>query len=153
MSIGANPPLFHLGQTGYDYWNNFSPAFQQDFGMNIGTGNVTESPSVNSLLQFGNGLISYGAVPTAYALSNGAVESFNQFGRASIAHNPGDTTSTQLSATAQAITGQSNLPYLPEASFAPQGYATAGDVPILPLGLSPNASNYVPTSPTSAQFF
>jgi hypothetical protein len=111
MSIGANPPLFHLPQTGYDYWNNFSPAFQQDFGMNIGTGNLTESPSVNSLLQFGNGLISYGAVPTAYALSNGSEDAFRQFGRMSIAHNPGDTTSTQLSSTAQAILGQSNLPF------------------------------------------
>jgi peptidoglycan hydrolase-like protein with peptidoglycan-binding domain len=113
MSIGANPPLFHLGQTGYDYWNNYDPSFQQEFGLNIGTGNLTESPTVNSLLQFGNGLISYGAVPTAYSLSNGNEASVRQFGRASLAHNPGDSTSTQLSSTAQVITGQSNLPYLP----------------------------------------
>ncbi len=110
MTIGENPPLFQPQQTGYDYWNLYNPQFQQDYGLNIGTGNLTESPTVNSLLQFGNGLVSYGAVPMAYMQSGGDPQAVQRFNRMAWSHNPGDLTSQQLSPLLQALTGTSTLP-------------------------------------------
>jgi hypothetical protein len=110
MTIGENPPLFHPQQTAYDYWNLYNAKFQQNYGLNIGTGNLTESPTVNSLLQFGNGLVSYGAVPMAYMQSGGDPAAVHRFNRMAWAHNPGNLTSTQLSPLIQALSGQSHLP-------------------------------------------
>ena len=154
-TLDGSPSLFYSSQTGYDYWNNYSPAFTQEFGLNIGVGNLTSSPTVNSLLQAGNGLYSYGAVPTAVALAGGDPQAALGFGRLGLAHNPGDMTSTQLNPMGQAITGQTNLPLLPYQPFEQTGYPTTGDfyAGVAGFNLVPGASNYMYTSNTSALAF
>lgn len=148
MSLGSFQPT----QSGYDYWLNYSPKFNQQFGLDVSAGNLTNSPHVNQMLQLGNTIESYGIVPTAAIISGGDPRALNAFNRTSFSNNPGDLRSTQLSPIGQAFYGTSNLPIFQPRTFEPTGYTTLGDVPTAPFNFEPLTSNGIPTGLQSQWF-
>jgi hypothetical protein len=139
-------------QTANDYWLNYSPAFNAEFGLNAGQGNLTSNPQVNQLLQQANAIESYGIVPTAITISGADPRTVRSFDRTSYSHNPGDLSSTQLSPMGQALFGVSNAPLFPPKTFEPTGYVTAGDLYASPLFGPPAANNAISTGFQSQWF-
>ena len=148
MTLGA----FQSSQTANDYWLLLSPKFNQQFGLNIEAGNLTNSTMVNQLLQQGNLLESYGTVPAAITISGADPRTIRSFDRTAYSHNPGDLSSTQLSPMGQALFNVSNAPLFPQKTFEPTGYVTMGDLYSGPFNLAPAANNAISTGFQSQWF-
>jgi hypothetical protein len=142
MPIGA----FQTQQTANDYWLKYSTPFNQQYALNIPQGNLTNDPLVNQLLQQGNALQSYGVLPATLTLAGGNPAALSSFELPQFLDNPGDSTRTQLSPTAQAVFGTSNFPTLfPNTPrLHPTGFPTDGEVYTGPFGMRPiGTNNYI----------